>query len=1375
MVRPSRSMQPEHVDLLQAGRNTGMGADGSFHNYMALKIAKQREQFGMVLPPPPPLPPPEKMKDSVLNRRTAIRFMQPAPVIIEEASENTATDLISSFQGSDIKNRTNGTTSRTVRFVEGVKTTEKSRPKKKRTKMESIIRRLKKRHGRGDKSLERKKRIRTKQNEQNENNDTNPPPMEEDSISELARMFSMADDNDSFNYEIENTEHRSEQQGTQKISTMNSPITEERTPTKMIDTPTSLKSLRKSRPDLFFYGVVVKVNGYTHPDTETIKRLLQKHGGDFETYETERVTHIIAEQLSMAKANAYKRQKRPRPVCRPAWIVDSVNEGKLLPCGKYLLVENDDQRQMGIQSMFQKQKLLQLDTNTSSPEKVGVVRNNDQHQQKHYNSPYSSIEVPRQSPIRLDHNIDIEKELLNQPDKNDNTDNKYIDGKIRTIGTDPKFLDSYFSSSRLSFIGSFKQRTSSKSHSYSSNSTRLIFHVDMDCFFASVSLRKYPQYRDKPVVISHHGKRSNVNEQNDNDRDNAAFDLSHDRAINIPKNSSSECATCNYVARKYGIKKGMFLGRAKELCPELIVLSYDFKGYEEVSQQVLDILDRLINSENHRGNIEVVSCDEAYVDLYFDDPNVLENIYDHAFQLAESVRNQIFETTQCTASIGIGCNKFLAKLGTDKVKPNRSYCVKDFEELLKDLNLRDLHGIGRRTDIKLSEEGLVTVQDVWNLGSKGENELIRILGPGNGKKIYDFTRGKDDRPITPVERKTIGAECNYGVRFDGPFGIDHFMEGLAKEVEKRMKGISVKGKRLTLKIKQRKKGAKEALKFLGHGSCDSLSKSRGVPGNGVTRDAEIFKKVGLSILKEFAIGDINDIRGMGITISSLENDNATEKQMIATTGMQHWLQTNIHPGKDDDNIRSNKYSETSEKSMYRSPVVNGILLSEQQSNDKKDKMDIEQGVLKESLFRDDESPLIELPPMSQIHMSQVEALPQELQQQIASRMKKAGAGNIEESININDEYNNHLVDSEINSANRFRQTDLKRMMKLAAVKSGHDRTGISLTQLDELPLEIKLQVVNEDNRQLGVLSPRSSRPKTSNDRRSRKSNSDVDHSHLKTKRINSGYTRNRNEMKDEGIQSINNNTSIHLEKDSNIVKNGDTLNSENNQITNREDSKEEMVDEMSAVRTLWKDTLEIFIHQILYRRKVYPTDTFCSTRYIGTQCKINRHPGVAAYIKEALQVIVPIFFDDDHDDCGERYSRQFGEELLVEIHDQTTMITFEQFSLSFPLGNNAFNVATSVLKRELRDMICSTGKLEGLQSYIWSDSISFRILLLVHPSDIPKLTEAGDNALGKTGWLRTNLITDHLIENRVVHHVPNSACRFQYRLIHKPDQNNGKP
>ena len=88
----------------------------------------------------------------------------------------------------------------------------------------------------------------------------------------------------------------------------------------------------------------------------------------------------------------------------------------------------------------------------------------------------------------------------------------FIDGRTRTVGTDPNFLDSFFSSSRLSFIGSFKQRQDSlpqrKSASSSKSSQqRFVFLVDMDSFFASVVLRNFPQYRDKPVAISHMGKK----------------------------------------------------------------------------------------------------------------------------------------------------------------------------------------------------------------------------------------------------------------------------------------------------------------------------------------------------------------------------------------------------------------------------------------------------------------------------------------------------------------------------------------------------------------------------------------------------------------------------------------------------------------------------------------------------------------------------------------------------------------------------------------------------------------------------------------------------------------------------------------------------
>ena len=140
---------------------------------------------------------------------------------------------------------------------------------------------------------------------------------QQDSLTELDRIFSTAgaanDDNSSFYVDNDNSGESCQDVPEQKITdtiadmALDSPAVENEaeessmlTATKASNATLSPKSIRRLRPDLFFYGVVVKIAGYTHPDNETIKRLLQKHGGDLETYETERVTHIIAQQLSVS-------------------------------------------------------------------------------------------------------------------------------------------------------------------------------------------------------------------------------------------------------------------------------------------------------------------------------------------------------------------------------------------------------------------------------------------------------------------------------------------------------------------------------------------------------------------------------------------------------------------------------------------------------------------------------------------------------------------------------------------------------------------------------------------------------------------------------------------------------------------------------------------------------------------------------------------------------------------------------------------------------------------------------------------------------------------------------------------------------------------
>jgi DNA repair protein REV1 len=286
---------------------------------------------------------------------------------------------------------------------------------------------------------------------------------------------------------------------------------------------------------------------------------------------------------------------------------------------------------------------------------------------------------------------------------------------------------------------------------------RLVFHVDMDCFFAAVALRNYPQYRKMPVAIAHAGKGIQALPPQMDQLESKSPSRSG------LKKSTSECATCNYEARKFGIKKGMFLGRARELCPNLIILNYDFEGYEEVSDEVIGILHH--NAESYHGKVEQVSCDEAYVELFLpNEHNSKDSVHNLAYELCEKIRSEIFAATQCTASIGVGQNKFLAKLATDKVKPNGCYVVKEHTSFLENLQLRSLPGIGHRIEQKCLSHQLNSVKDVWDLGDDAVKELSSILGAKTAEKIAQFCSGRDDRPVQMAERKTIGAEvspCRY--------------------------------------------------------------------------------------------------------------------------------------------------------------------------------------------------------------------------------------------------------------------------------------------------------------------------------------------------------------------------------------------------------------------------------------------------------------------------------------------------------------------------------------------------------------------------------------------------------------------------------------
>ena len=868
MVKPPRTMQPERFGKLEkAGRSSTKSFSGnSFHNYMARKISLQRQQFGLQLPPPLPASPPPPTTDDLPTRSKHHRSVMRKTQRYSSPSRGGECSCIPGNTPSPFR----------VRFATGSKlgapdvpTTRilRSRRREKRSLpkaagMDGMLRRLKKRHGKAEETGgDYCDDLSTDCFESTQNDDSDSDPTTQQLISPFDRKA----DEDESNLQLLShgaSSFAPAQQGDQVGTTNVSP---------------SLKrSAFTGHPDLFFTGIVVMVNGDTNPDTDTLQRLLHRHGGDLEKYETSRVTHIIAEHLSFAKAKMYKSQRRPRPVAYPTWILDSIAAKRLLPVSQYLLDEfrrEGETPQASVNAFFQpapninshqNSKKREFSTSLHTTAEVDETCNSLHQLMDKGNVPplqdtpplqsedeadsLSQLERTRSESNHLDQSLGRQDDVLSEqidpklsssateadqlgpspvqlcsslgmlftegtgvdaldsvesrmnciverdyPDRMTNggqtnvqfhaepkticadkkidertqlctssescgrvtgytsttahavpersrlrTDEKFINGTIRTVGTDPDFLSSFFRNSRLSYIGSFKQRRNNRSdHRVTcTKGNSFVFHIDMDCFFAAVVLRKFPQYVNLPVVISHHG-RSSVDEA-------ARNDISF-------KNSTSECATCNYEARKYGIKKGMYLGRAKELCPSLVVLSYDFDGYQEVSSLVFDIISRV--SSDYGGVVEEVSCDESYMEIRLESAS-------HAAKLAEDMRAEIHRETECTATIGVAKNKFLAKLATDHVKPNRSFVVRESRELLRSLKLRDLHGIGYRSEPRLAESGFVTVQDVWDRGESSLNKLKQILGERLGTKIWMFCQGEDDRPIECAERKTIGAEAS---------------------------------------------------------------------------------------------------------------------------------------------------------------------------------------------------------------------------------------------------------------------------------------------------------------------------------------------------------------------------------------------------------------------------------------------------------------------------------------------------------------------------------------------------------------------------------------------------------------------------------------
>ncbi|MFV0436741.1 MAG: DNA polymerase IV [Desulfopila sp.] len=245
---------------------------------------------------------------------------------------------------------------------------------------------------------------------------------------------------------------------------------------------------------------------------------------------------------------------------------------------------------------------------------------------------------------------------------------------------------------------------------------RKIVHIDMDAFFASVEQLDNPALRGRPVIVG-----------------------------GSPE-SRGVVAACSYEARRFGIHSAMAAGRAARLCPQAIFIRPRMSRYRELSARIMDIF------HDYTDIIEPLSVDEAFLDLtinHCDEPS--------ASVLADRIRADILARTGLTASAGVSCNKFLAKVATDLHKPNGLTVIPPAQAIafLSRLPIGKFYGVGAATEKKMERIGVKNGADLRRFSRE---DLVFHFGK-SGHFFYDICRGEDDRPVRQsTVRKSIGSE-----------------------------------------------------------------------------------------------------------------------------------------------------------------------------------------------------------------------------------------------------------------------------------------------------------------------------------------------------------------------------------------------------------------------------------------------------------------------------------------------------------------------------------------------------------------------------------------------------------------------------------------
>ena len=359
--------------------------------------------------------------------------------------------------------------------------------------------------------------------------------------------------------------------------------------------------------------------------------------------------------------------------------------------------------------------------------------------------------------------------------------------------------------------------------------SRVIFHIDMNSFYASVEQSHNPELKGKAIAIAGN-----------------------------PKERKGIIVTCSYEARAHGIYTTMQVHEAKRKYPELLLLPPNFERYRTASKAMFEIL------RSYTALVEPVSIDEGYMD-------VTELVADRdALSLAEEIQNRMQSELDLPSSIGIAPNKFLAKTASDMKKPMGITILRkrDIQQKLWHLPVIDMHGIGESTAAKL--KGL-SIQTIGELANANVGLIKEKMGK-NGIRLQARANGLDDRAVDPesiYDTKSVGTSSTLPVDETEEENLRVIFRQLSEKVAKRLEAKELAGPTVSIQTR----------------SSDWQNRTRSITlKNTVWKADDIYRNAWQLFTKHW---NGEPLRLVGVTVSNVAGKGEMTEQLSIFNFQEH--------------------------------------------------------------------------------------------------------------------------------------------------------------------------------------------------------------------------------------------------------------------------------------------------------------------------------------------------------------------------------------------------------------------------------------------------------------------------------------------------------